>query len=338
MEPHLGMLTSAQSVLTHNTGCRQRIANGDATDNLRTINSIRVERARHEAVDRDRSSQAQSPYLAQVSTYRSRSSAMDHTKLMQDPKMQDWAAVSGSRRRLPTNVPDGGAYINVNIIRYKRDADYLSTTPYDGGPKYNDEVCINNWVQERRDKNYKSGFHPRELRSSGRFATEYAARYVPSSPEYVERVTSTYNGTTRFAGLARIGPTGIADPVFPKKAYETSGEHVFYVKDGFGVTPHQDHTSEEKRGSFWVGTAAPQQHDTVTHSTMRSEPLEFQRRCVSEDPKSQVLMRNKPLPFESAGTLKIREGLQSTNNFVRTWRTMYQSDHIDYSRRPATVS
>ena len=41
--------------------------------------------------------------------------------------------------------------------RFKRDADFLSTTPYDGGAKYNEDVCINNWVQERRDKNYKSG-------------------------------------------------------------------------------------------------------------------------------------------------------------------------------------
>ncbi len=31
--------------------------------------------------------------------------------------MQDWASISGARRRLPTNVPDGGAHVNVNIIR-----------------------------------------------------------------------------------------------------------------------------------------------------------------------------------------------------------------------------
>ncbi|EFJ42247.1 hypothetical protein VOLCADRAFT_107340 [Volvox carteri f. nagariensis] len=311
---------------------------GDAMENLRTTNSIRLERARHEAVDRERSAQAQSPYLAQVSTYRTRTRALDHTKLMQDPKMQDWAAIPGVRRYLPTNVPDGGPHINVNVIRYKRDADYLSTTPYDGGPKYNDEVCINNWVQERRDKNYKSGFHPKELRRGGRFATEYSTRYLPSSQEFVDRVTSTYNASSRFQGLSRIGPTGIADPVFPKKAYETSGEHVFYVKDGFGVSPHQDHTTETKRGSFWVGTAAPAEHDTVTHSTMRRETLEFQRRCKSEDPRSQVLSRNKPLPFEDEGTLKVREGLKATNTFERQWKTIYQSDHIDYSRRPATVS
>jgi hypothetical protein len=36
------------------------------------------------------------------------------------------------------------------------------------------------------------------------------------------------------------------------------------------------------RGNFWVGTVAPTPFDTVTHSTMRSETLEFQRRCPSE--------------------------------------------------------
>ncbi|GFR52585.1 hypothetical protein Agub_g15178 [Astrephomene gubernaculifera] len=310
----------------------------DAKENLRATNAVRDERARIDSIVRNSSEQSVSPYMSQVSTYRARSRPLDHTRLLQDPKVQDWAAIAGTRRSLPTNVPDGGARINVNILRYKRDTDYVSSTPYDGGPKYNDEVCINNWVQERRDKNYKSGFLPKEIRHSNRFDTEYSARFKPSSDEYVHRVTSTYNSASRFQGLARMGPTGIADPIFPSKAYETSGEHIFYVKDGFGGTPFQDHTVDTKKGNFWVGTAAPSEHDTITHSTMRKEPLEFQRRCPSEDPRSQILLRNKPLIYESDRTLKIRDELVATNPHVRQWRTIYQSEHKDYSRRPATVA
>lgn len=48
-------------------------------------------------------------------------------------------------------------------------------------------------------------------------------------------------------------------------------------------------------------------------------------------------MGNKPLTHESDRTLRIRDDLVATNTFTRTWRTMYQSDHVDFSRRPATV-
>ncbi|KXZ48780.1 hypothetical protein GPECTOR_25g364 [Gonium pectorale] len=304
----------------------------------RTITAIRLERARHEAVSAERSEASQSPYMAQVTAYRERSRKLDPSRLAQDPRVQDLAALPGVRRSLPTNILDGGPHVNTNIIRYKRDADFVSTTPYDGGPKYNDDVCINNWVQERRDRTYKSGFHPREIRRSGRFDTEYSARFKPSDPEYVHRVVAAYTDGPRFSGLHRIGPTGIADPVFPKNAAETSGQHLFYVKDGFGGAPNQDHTTEGKRGAFWVGTAPHAPHDTVTHSTMRAETLEFQRRCRSEDPRSMVLMSNKPLIHESESTQRIRDELIATNAFTRGWRTIYQTEHKDYSRRPATVA
>lgn len=65
---------------------------------------------------------------------------------------------SGARRfHLPPcllNRPDPA---RLHPARYKRDADFISTTPYDGGPSYNAETCMQNWAEDRRDKHYKSG-------------------------------------------------------------------------------------------------------------------------------------------------------------------------------------
>ncbi|KAG2444418.1 hypothetical protein HXX76_001171 [Chlamydomonas incerta] len=290
-----------------------------------------------EALARERSLAAQSPYMTQVATYRARNPPLDHSRLMQDPKVQDWASIAGTRRSLATNVPDGGARVNVNHLKYKRDADFTSTTPYDGGPSYNPETCVQNWTEDRRDKNYKSGFHPKELRRPTRYDSEYSARFKPTTADYVGRLTHTYNTTSRFEGLTRVGTNGIAAPVLPKRAADTSGEHVFYAKDGFGPGATQDHTAPTARGRFWVGTAPHVAHDTITHSTLRAEPLEFQQRCPMEDARSKILMGNKPLTHESDRTLRIRDDLIATNAFARTWRTMYQSEHVDFSRRPATV-
>lgn len=43
--------------------------------------------------------------------------------------------------------------------RFKRDqgGDLSVSTPRDGGPSYNGEVLNDNFVEERRDKSYKSG-------------------------------------------------------------------------------------------------------------------------------------------------------------------------------------
>ncbi|KAG2447151.1 hypothetical protein HYH02_007897 [Chlamydomonas schloesseri] len=277
--------------------------------------------------------------MAQVATYRARNSPLDHTRLLTDPKVQDWAAISGTRRSLATNVPDGGPRVNVNLLKYKRDADFTSTTPYDGGPSYNPETCVQNWAEDRRDKNYKSGFHPKEVRRpSGRYDSEYAARFRPSGAEYLGRLTHTYNTTSRFEGLARVQTNGIVTPVLPKRSADTSGEHVFYAKDGFGPTQWMDHTAPAARGKFWVGTAPHVAHDSITHSTLRSEPLEFQQRCPMEDARSKILMGNKSLIHESDRTLRIRDELIATSRtFASTWRSIYQSEHVDFSHRPATV-
>ncbi len=79
--------------------------------------------------------------------------------------------------------------------RFKRDTDFISTNPYDGGPSYNDQVCVNNWTEEQHDRNYKTGFHPKPLRKGGRFSTEYMQRYSPTSEEYRQRLKDTYNTT-----------------------------------------------------------------------------------------------------------------------------------------------
>lgn len=102
------------------------------------------------------------------------------------------------------------------------------------------------------------------------------------------RLTHTYNTTSRFEGLTRVGTNGIAAPVLPKRSADTSGEHVFYAKDGYGPTPWMDHTAPTARGRFWVGTAPHVAHDTITHSTLRSEPLEFQQRCPTEGEPAPV--------------------------------------------------
>lgn len=54
--------------------------------------------------------------MAQTSTYKSRCSALDHTRLNTDPRVQDWASIAGTRRSLPTNVPDGTT-VSVNRLK-----------------------------------------------------------------------------------------------------------------------------------------------------------------------------------------------------------------------------
>ncbi|PNH07193.1 hypothetical protein TSOC_006363 [Tetrabaena socialis] len=192
-------------------------------ENLRNTNAVRVEKTRHEGYCRDRSAMAIEPYLSQINTYKARTRPLDQSRLLQDPNVQDWAALTGTRRSLATNITDAGPHVNVNKIRYKRDADYCSTVPYDGGPTYNSEVCIDNWVQERRDKTFKS------------------------------------------------------------------------------------------EGGTWARSIAPAG-------------------------SSAVLEGNVPLIHESERTQRVRDGLLATNTFERTWKTMYQTEHKDYSRRPATVA
>ncbi|KAG2489368.1 hypothetical protein HYH03_012198 [Edaphochlamys debaryana] len=308
----------------------------DESTKLHRTNMIRVELARSEARAKERSKDALGLYSTGLHSYQARMRPLDRTRLYQDPAVQDWDSLAGTRRSLPTNVPDGGPRINNNTLKFKRDTDFVSTLPYDGGGKYCEEVCLNNYVEERRDKQFKSGFHPRELRRNDRCATEYTTRYRPSDPEYVERIKDTYNNTSRFVGLHRIGPSGIAAPVVPSKAWQASGDHLAYARDGYGATPYQDHTIASKKGNFWVGTA-PHSYETVTTTTMRAEPLEFQRRCASEDARSSILMKNKPLIYESDRTLTIRSDMHATNPWCRTWKSTSHADHVDFSRRPATT-
>ncbi len=55
-------------------------------------------------------------YMAQTNTYKARCSALDQTRLNTDPRVQDWASIAGTRRSLPTNVPDG-ASVSVNRLK-----------------------------------------------------------------------------------------------------------------------------------------------------------------------------------------------------------------------------
>ncbi len=71
-------------------------------------------------------------------------------------------------------------------------------------------------------------------------------------------------------------------PMIPHLPTPNLPPAVLYAKDGYGVAAHQDHTHPTRRGNFWVGTVAPSPYDSVTHSTMRQEPMEFQRRCPME--------------------------------------------------------
>lgn len=71
---------------------------------------------------------------------------------------------------------------------------------------------------------------------------------------------------------------------FPKpkqtlRANDSNAQRFLYYAGGFGESAALDHTSPTKRGGYWLGTAPYKQHESVTSTATRHEPLEFQRRC-----------------------------------------------------------
>ena len=111
-----------------------------------------------------------------------RHAPVDRTKsLFADTMAQDLAAESGSRRTLSTNIKDLGAHNNNNSLRFVRAYSYTSCLHPDGGPCYSPTICSGNWVEERLEDKYASGFHARELSRGRSHQTEHSARFGPPS-------------------------------------------------------------------------------------------------------------------------------------------------------------
>ena len=95
--------------------------------------------------------------MEQTARYSGRSSPLDTAQLATDPRVMDWASLPGARRSLGTNIAETSAVVNTNVLRFKRNTPYSSSMPKDGGGGYSGEVCLHNWVEDRRDRTYKSG-------------------------------------------------------------------------------------------------------------------------------------------------------------------------------------
>ena len=130
----------------------------------------------------------QSPYA--TATKLTRRSPLDKTRLLADPAVQDLMAESGARRTLFTNIKDNGPHINTNLLRFTREFTFTGNLHKDGGTSYAPTICSGNWVEERQEDKYASGFHARELGFTKIYATEHSSSFAPPT-EKVKRFLSS---------------------------------------------------------------------------------------------------------------------------------------------------
>ncbi|KAG1660960.1 hypothetical protein FOA52_005585 [Chlamydomonas sp. UWO 241] len=241
--------------------------------------------------------------------------------LLKDSAAQDLAADCGVKRTLNTNIRDYGPTINNNTLRFVRKQDYASAMVQDGGTTYSPTACTGNWVEDRRDKAYTSGFHPRELGFVKIYQSEASAQFRPTSsmPYYakVHRADMLAKGPPRSAHTAKLDT-------------DADGSYLYYSKGGFGDARGLDHTSGASRGGYWVGTAPVRMHESIATTAARSEPLEFQRRNSCYDATAKLLAgMGQPHPNLSSTVKNLREN----ERWASTWTTTSSTAFKDYSGR-----
>eukprot|EP00798_Chlamydomonas_sp_ICE-L_P021776 gene21779-28794_t len=128
-----------------------------------------------------------------------------------------------------------------------------------------------------------SGFPVRELgQTKPRYQSEQSDRYKTVSNEYMTRFLNL-NRTVKF-------PTGKDSKL---NANAADGSYLYYSR-GFGDSPQLDHTAPGRRGCTWVGTAPVKGMETISHTIMKGDKLEFQARVSLTDVKSKVLTGTCP--------------------------------------------
>eukprot|EP00201_Polytomella_parva_P017782 CAMPEP_0175057512 /NCGR_PEP_ID=MMETSP0052_2-20121109/11303_1 /TAXON_ID=51329 ORGANISM="Polytomella parva, Strain SAG 63-3" /NCGR_SAMPLE_ID=MMETSP0052_2 /ASSEMBLY_ACC=CAM_ASM_000194 /LENGTH=387 /DNA_ID=CAMNT_0016322729 /DNA_START=65 /DNA_END=1228 /DNA_ORIENTATION=- len=321
---------------------------------------LRTESVRKEIGTSNQSLKNYSPYMSKFSKTQSLTQSLDRRLLASDPRVQDWASATGVRRSLPTNIIEAPRNIHVNNLRFERDVNYTGALPVDGGRSYDSNVCISNWVEERRDRKYGGVYPPRDSQCAAGtlYPTEYSHRYTPTSQAYREKLSLLYSldpnasvqSLTGTAGKGSGGGSFGSAPLRTQSVDSKSrtggscrtgggcrtadeGQLINYAADGFGVSPFQDHTAESKRGGFWVGTAPYGMYESVSRTSTRRGVLEFQQRCASEDPRSKILINSRPLTELTPTTQKVRENMlrSQANSGVRNLKSNYAQDFRDFT-------
>lgn len=254
---------------------------------------------------------------------------LDNKKFLPDQRVQALYSANGDVQRKPTHIPDHSPSNNVNNLRFEREQHFVDNLLMDGGAEYNPAVCVGNWVEERRDRNFRSGFHARELGMSQIYMSEHMDRYRPKTASYAERVSTLYR-------TAKMPDTD-------KKvdANESDGTHLYYCR-GFGDTYQLDHTIPTKRGGFWVGAAPVKDGESVNTTAMHQNKLEFQKRVCYYDRKSRVLTGpGKEVEEEQAA--KETALLTQSEKHAANWKTMYTTEIVQKAStsnayRPVSVS
>ncbi|GAX73975.1 hypothetical protein CEUSTIGMA_g1425.t1 [Chlamydomonas eustigma] len=264
---------------------------------------------------------------ASIGTTLGRRPPTDKTQLLVDTGAQDLNAEVGIRRSLDTNIVDLGSHVNVNMLRFEREQGFTSKLHKDAGPVYSPSACTGNWVEERHEQSYSSGFHPRELGFTKLYQTEHSARFTPPTKKYYNKVLSE-QPIAKFPAVPRA-TTDV-------EGLGKDGRYIYYSKEGFGEAPRMDHTKPSSIGGYWVGTSPVKKKETITRTAHLGDSLEFQRRNICFDPKAGILAGTKQLDMSDALTARTVKGLNESQRYADSWKTIYKGDYLDRSRRTLT--
>ncbi|KAL6755859.1 hypothetical protein V8C86DRAFT_2667721 [Haematococcus lacustris] len=200
--------------------------------------SLRIEKEQSGSAAMQRSAKKLDMYLGQSMAHKP--GALDPSRLLTDPRVQDLAALTGNRVSLPKTVHDR-AVPKVNMLRFQRHTSYLDAIPSEGGRVTGADTLMDNWVEDRHDAGHIPGWHPKELRLNRLWDTEHTANFVNThDAAYAARMRSAY-------GVARPP----AEPGRTSSSLVTASTHgtLLYGKQGFGDQAQQDHTSPPKRSA-----------------------------------------------------------------------------------------
>eukprot|EP00197_Chlamydomonas_leiostraca_P006291 CAMPEP_0202862158 /NCGR_PEP_ID=MMETSP1391-20130828/3299_1 /ASSEMBLY_ACC=CAM_ASM_000867 /TAXON_ID=1034604 /ORGANISM="Chlamydomonas leiostraca, Strain SAG 11-49" /LENGTH=327 /DNA_ID=CAMNT_0049541655 /DNA_START=125 /DNA_END=1105 /DNA_ORIENTATION=- len=292
--------------------------------------ALRTELERKQAATATLATQRLSMYMSRTTN---RSRPLDYTKLATDPQVQDAVALSGQRPSVPSSRPDA-ASANCNSLRYARPQEYAQAAPQDGGRVYTATTLQDNWVEDRRDKQYTPGWHIKELRLNKLWDTTYTASFVNShDPGYAA-------AAFKRNAVAKPPPT-------PTESESPSGERrhkdsdvIAYGREGFGCEPRQDHTTDSKRGGHWIGIAPVRDGESVaTTAHGRREFLEFQKRTPTTDPKAKFLTGTKPGEVsQDYWTQRAISDHRASQLYASTWKSIYGRDFLNFGRAPLSNS
>ncbi|KAL6755866.1 hypothetical protein V8C86DRAFT_2667892 [Haematococcus lacustris] len=283
--------------------------------------SLRIEKEQSGSAAMQRSAKKLDMYLGQSMAHKP--GALDPSRLLTDPRVQDLAALTGKRVSLPKTVHDR-AVPKVNMLRFQRHTSYLDAIPSEGGRVTGADTLMDNWVEDRHDAGHIPGWHPKELRLNRLWDTEHTANFVNThDAAYAARMRSAY-------GVARPP----AEPGRTSSSLVTASTHgtLLYGKQGFGDQAQQDHTSPPKRGGHWLGISPSHWGESVTTTAHgRSEHLEFQMRSATNDPRAKFLGSLPNTPAFSRPpdkwTEKAFADLHKSQLWTDTWRSIYTRDY-----------